>query len=484
MHKQKSPPPTDGETTDPALEQTFRPSRQSAPVSEVVLSLIQLQQNTKCEGDLDLFLRRLVEEARLLVGATGAALALRDKQIARWRARCGENGPSIGAPLYTGLGISGECLASGRPQSCEDTLSDPRLDAEVCRQLGVRSMVVAPVKGASDDVEGILEAWSPEPRAFDKWCLEILQELARLVTAARSRLATRSMSPSGTSLPLLQTEPTAIVWAFDRIPNLASKVRDWLRRVIVVLFPLLYQFRTRAVVVAILLLILPWTAWRSVKSASARPASTPAGEPEKGLHLSLMETHPIPDLEIGTGSPAPRSVPTPREARRRRSQPSVVPAPPDPSGLMARALPPLATHVPRITAPTAPIDSPLPTIPAPELDRGLKDGERFGDILSAPPVLPALALEISRGLTGGHLETRFDPVYPRMARSGGIEGDVVLQAVVDEQGAVEDVKVMSGHPVLGQAAAEAVRRWRYQPYLLNDQPVRMPVEIRIEFRLN
>jgi protein TonB len=134
-------------------------------------------------------------------------------------------------------------------------------------------------------------------------------------------------------------------------------------------------------------------------------------------------------------------------------------------------------------APTATTDSPLPTIPAPELDRGLKDAEQFGDIFSATPTLPALALEISRGLTSGHLETRVDPVYPSMARSGGIEGDVVLRAVVDEQGVVEDVRVMSGHPVLGQAAVEAVRRWRYQPYLLNNRPVKMPVEIRIEFRL-
>ncbi|HYK88813.1 MAG TPA: GAF domain-containing protein, partial [Acidobacteriota bacterium] len=239
MHKQQSPPPADSETADLALEQTLRPSRDSVPVSEVVLSLIQLQQNTKCEGDLDLFLRRLVEGTRLLVGATGAALALRDKQIARWRARCGENGPSIGAPLYTGCGISGECLASGRPQSCEDTQNDPRLDAEVSRQLGVRSMVVAPVKGATDDVEGILEAWSPEPRAFDKWCLEILQELARLVTAARSRPAIRSMSTSEQSPLLPRRRPAAIAWALDRIRNLASKVRDWSRRVMVFLFPLL-----------------------------------------------------------------------------------------------------------------------------------------------------------------------------------------------------------------------------------------------------
>jgi len=75
------------------------------------------------------------------------------------------------------------------------------------------------------------------------------------------------------------------------------------------------------------------------------------------------------------------------------------------------------------------------------------------------------------------------PVYPPLARIARIQGTVVLQAILSRNGTIEDLKVISGHPLLVQAALDAVRTWRYQPTLLNSEPVEVLTEIDVKFSL-
>ncbi len=159
-------------------------------VDQLLSGLTRLQRNIRCEADLDRFLRRLVEATRLLLGASGAAIALRDLELYRWRARCGEVGPPIGAPVYPDYGVSGECLVSGRAQYCLDTSNDARVDPAHCQQLGLASIAVAPVATAGNR-DGILEAWSSQLRAFDRRRLELLQDLAVFGAIVRQQTATR-----------------------------------------------------------------------------------------------------------------------------------------------------------------------------------------------------------------------------------------------------------------------------------------------------
>jgi len=81
------------------------------------------------------------------------------------------------------------------------------------------------------------------------------------------------------------------------------------------------------------------------------------------------------------------------------------------------------------------------------------------------------------------LQHRVLPEYPAQARSLRLEGPVVLEAMVMEDGSVHDIKLVSGHPTLARAALDAVRQWRYQPYRLNGKPVAMRTEIRVTFKL-
>jgi len=76
------------------------------------------------------------------------------------------------------------------------------------------------------------------------------------------------------------------------------------------------------------------------------------------------------------------------------------------------------------------------------------------------------------------------PAYPVIARSMGLGGEVVLEAVISTEGRVEKLHVISGHPLLQQAAIEAVKDWRYKPYLLNGKAVEVDTTITIRFSLN
>jgi protein TonB len=75
------------------------------------------------------------------------------------------------------------------------------------------------------------------------------------------------------------------------------------------------------------------------------------------------------------------------------------------------------------------------------------------------------------------------PIYPPLARSARIQGAVVLQAVISKQGTIENLSVVTGHPMLAPAALDAVRQWRYRPYILNNEPVEVETQITINFSL-
>ncbi len=78
---------------------------------------------------------------------------------------------------------------------------------------------------------------------------------------------------------------------------------------------------------------------------------------------------------------------------------------------------------------------------------------------------------------------RVNPVYPPLAIRARVQGSVVLRAIIDEEGRVEALRLISGHPLLNQTALEAVRQWRYSPTLLNGEPVRVVTTVTVNFQL-
>lgn len=102
-----------------------------------------------------------------------------------------------------------------------------------------------------------------------------------------------------------------------------------------------------------------------------------------------------------------------------------------------------------------------------------------------PPAPPASTrpVQISQ-MSEGNLIRKVQPEYPPIARTAGIQGQVVLQAVISKAGTIENLHVVTGHPLLVRAAIDAVSQWRYRPYILNNEPVEVETQIIVNFSLS
>lgn len=127
-------------------------------------------------------LQAIVGDASLQTGASGAAIALESEGEVRCTASVGESAPPQGTMLEKDKGLSGLCMRTGAILLCEDAEADPRVDAEACRSLGIRSIVTAPLIRDGKTL-GIIEVLSREPHAFDDSAIELLRNLAERVTS-------------------------------------------------------------------------------------------------------------------------------------------------------------------------------------------------------------------------------------------------------------------------------------------------------------
>jgi len=119
---------------------------------------------------------------------------------------------------------------------------------------------------------------------------------------------------------------------------------------------------------------------------------------------------------------------------------------------------------------------------------GLPNGPALPNFGGTRPVMPVAApatIHVFRksNVLEGSLVRRVLPPYPAIAKAAGVQGQVVLTAIISKAGTIEDLHAVSGHPLLVGAAVEAVRQWRYRPYILNGEPVEVETEIMVNFTL-
>jgi protein TonB len=115
-------------------------------------------------------------------------------------------------------------------------------------------------------------------------------------------------------------------------------------------------------------------------------------------------------------------------------------------------------------------------------------GGVMGSIIGGTPVaVPKVAVQrvrVSQGVTQGMVVHRVQPTYPPLARTARVQGAVVLAAIIGKDGTVQNLHVLNGHPLLTQAALDAVKQWRYKPYILNGEPVEVDTQITVNFTLS
>ena len=130
------------------------------------------------ETELDSALQLLVERAQYITGATGTALALPQGEEMVCRASAGSSAPAVGARLQVRSGLTGESIARRQLLRCDNADTDPRVNLETCRALGIASIVVLPLLRRSGEVRGLFELFSDHPYAFEERDLIALERMA------------------------------------------------------------------------------------------------------------------------------------------------------------------------------------------------------------------------------------------------------------------------------------------------------------------
>src|SRR5260221_2954846 len=96
---------------------------------------------------------------------------------------------------------------------------------------------------------------------------------------------------------------------------------------------------------------------------------------------------------------------------------------------------------------------------------------------------PSDIAHLEPGIVAGNKIHNIDPVYPQMARIAHIHGDVLVSAIINKHGTVENLRPISGHPILIQAALDAVKQWKYTPFTTNGEPVEVETVVKVTFRM-
>lgn len=221
----------------------------------------------------------------------------------------------------------------------------------------------------------------------------------------------------------------------------------------------LTSFGLEALAIALLLLI---PLWKTVGLPSARAIPTP---------ISLGQPMPLAPRPAAHSGSVSSSGPTINMETRRFVQPG---------------------HIPRTTNldPGDPAPDPIGTgsVSSGPAGSGLPDGIFNGGGEGPMPVAPPVPKPVAHtfrtsSILEGSILRRVQPLYPSLARNARIQGSVVLAAVISKSGAIQNLRVLSGHPMLVPAAIDAVSQWRYRPYILNNEPVEVETQITVNFTL-
>ena len=175
-------------------------------------------------SDLEALLALVASRSQSLLRASGAAIALAGKDSGTMicQASAGPSAPPLGATLQVGSGFSGECVRTGRMLRCDDAETDERVDRESCHDLGIRSMLAAPIR-LRDRVVGLLEVFSTEPNAFGENDASVVQRFAETIVAAVDRAVRAHVSAAPPPAPTKPSSPNNGSFLFARQPEVKTE---------------------------------------------------------------------------------------------------------------------------------------------------------------------------------------------------------------------------------------------------------------------
>jgi TonB family protein len=303
---------------------------------------------------------------------------------------------------------------------------------------------------------GLLEVFSNYPANFSREHVEILRRLGELVELTYARGAAKTEASEEQTVGPISTaivedslaEPRAIDWLRDSQEQTGER-----------------KFPFWAIPVALILILLSFRGWMFLHEPTEKASATPLQPASQTLDVTLSTTQKPPPTRNLTRHRASR--PQPSDAQTGETPEVVVRSFEDES---------TAAHASGIP-PADPEESSEP----PQLPLVSSNSAVLSNLVARQATMPKAAMMVSQGVVRGAITHQVRPNYPIGALSHGLSGRVVLEATINENGSVDQVKAISGSPVLARAAIDAVRQWRYQPSLLNGTPVRVETEITVNF---
>jgi TonB family protein len=403
---------------------------------------------------LDLVLNEIVEVTRESTHAHAAAIALaRDGEIV-CRATTGDGAPGLGVRLSSDTGLSAACVQTGNWQRCDDSENDSRVDAELCRRLGVRSIVVVPVL-KSGELLGVLEIFSADAGAFGEREVRTLQMLSRSIVE-NIELARRASEKVEAALPSEAVGQNGEIQKqldlTERDPEAGpGEIGEAIHPLTGGEEPETADFWTGALMVAMVVLAvtLGWMVGRGGRQASKAYTLRQANP------ASQNKTAASADV---ASSPAPKPAMA-GEASGRASESELVVYQ---NGQVVFPKTPAGKDAQQQISPMA---------------AGVKPAAETTKVQATGPV--RIAPEVSVG----YVTSRVEPDYPEHARAQRIQGSVVLDALIGADGTVRKFTAIHGDPELASAASAAVRQWRFKPYMRNGQSADFQTRITVDFRL-
>jgi protein TonB len=370
-------------------------------------------------------------------------------------------------------GLSGACVQSKKWQRCDDSETDPRVNAEVCRGLGVRSILVLPVV-RKDELLGVFEVFSPRPNAFTDREIQTLQALSRSIVNNVDRAADALTSPAqaypSSSAAAVNSAIAAEVQSDDllnfdsppldsasveathldhsqpdaSLPSLESLLETATSKI-----PNRDPWMgvlTLAVIAAAL--FLGWMAGYVRSPRASLGPKTKTANPQLAQVKPPAAAASIPGAGV-----RPPDQPT-------SANPTTPPRPSQPTGSAAPPVGGLVVYEKgKVIFQTSPTSRPA-----------------ANDNTSEPVTVPSKVAD-------EYVLQRVEPEYPEPAREQHVQGPVVLEALVGKDGAVEKLSTISGDPQLAAAATDAVRQWRFKPFFRSGSPEEFQTQITLNFRL-
>jgi len=460
---------------------------------------------------LEIVLNEVVEQACLATGATGAAIVLQRDGEMVCRASSGSTAPELGARLDSSSGISGECIRTRQTQHCDDVLADLRVDLDASQRLGVRSVMVMPLL-RGEELVGVFELFSSLPRAFGERDERTQQALAgRILNNLNlSNRALSSPPPAGSasakqiaiSAPesarpryetLLPTEAAiSASRIFRQSDDESAPISNGSISEVSAGRGLDFTTAVLAAAVIVCVALLGLLLGRHVGAQGAlraRQSAVPAGGPSHAKQTTSSVAPEAAPIAPSTASAASSS------GRADRAE---IPA----GSLLVyengrevfRQTPVQRDAVPTALNPNASgiatkVDAAHPATPL----LGRRRGSGVGEMqLAASLTRDQSQNQSQEQLTAG-VETsvadendvlnRVEPEYPDDARQQKIQGPVVLDVRITPAGRVQEMTLVTGQPLLVQAAKDAVQQWRFKPHSVNGRAAAMRTRVTLNFRL-